>query len=317
LGVQLNAGCSISDSVQNAALCSGDVELKQISLEITPKLRRGMNFRDCISPFKSRLPELVFSLIEVGEISGSLVDSSQRLARTFKQTMRLQQEQKLKVYDPWLYLLGLCICDTIHEMLMQLGRTSPGPDMPLDSTAWHIALHVAIFALQLVVGYFFLRAVMPFVYRLEAIRIIVDTVKLALPGLGMVSRNLSASRWARSFAVLWSAGINISTALEISSRSALNIHYERAFMKAAGDTRRGRSLSESVAATELLPPHLLSIIRTCEISGRLDDQLLHMADQMEIEAVEKSIVEMNRIIYAIQITILVLAVMWVLGHASL
>ncbi len=101
-------------------------------------------------------------------------------------------------------------------------------------------------------------------------------------------RNLAAARWARSFATLWNCGVPISTALEVSSQSALNACYEKALLRAALQTRQGVTLYESLASTQLLPNYLLDIIRTGEMSGSLGTSLDHFASLLEEEAFAKA-----------------------------
>ncbi len=125
--------------------------------------------------------------------------------------------------------------------------------------------------------------------------------------LGPISRNLSIARWARSFAVLWSAGVNIAKALEVSSRSSLNAYYERALSVAAAQTRLGRPLSQSLAGAEMLPPYLLHIIQTSETVGRMDDQLLSLAAEMEREALTRAELAMNKIVIAAQVALFLVA----------
>jgi type IV pilus assembly protein PilC len=171
-------------------------------------------------------------------------------------------------------------------------------------------------AAGIIIAAFIVRAILHQLYRWKQLRLIVDTLKLAWPGLGIITRNLAAARWARSFAVLWSAGVNISTALEASSKTALNAHYERELRAAAVQTRMGRPLSDCLARTKLLPPFLLGIIRSCEITGKMDDQLVRLAIEMEREALDRSIREMNRIVMTSVLFLMLLAAIVMLGQLA-
>jgi len=83
---------------------------------------------------------------------------------------------------------------------------------------------------------------------------------------------------------MWLAGVPVSQALEVSSRSALNAHYEMDLRKAAWETRSGRMLSESLSGTQMLTGYLLDILRTSEMTGNLGDTVEHFAGILEDEA---------------------------------
>jgi type II secretory pathway component PulF len=93
----------------------------------------------------------------------------------------------------------------------------------------------------------------------------------------------------------------------VSSRSTLNAYYERAFQLAATQTRQGRTLTQSLAGTQLIPPHLLSIIATSEEAGRMEDSLKWLATQMEEEALTTATIEMNRVVAFAAILLIIAA----------
>jgi len=260
-----------------------------------------------LRPYERRFPPIVLCVLEVGEVSGGLADAVQRLADTFKQTNSFARKFRYGVYDPVQLLIILCIFEFASLVLRE--GMQPHPDRPIAVTILYMAWDVAATGVRLTLEYLIGRAVLLHLYRWQPLRYFVDSVKLALPRLGIVTRNLAAARWARSFATLWAAGVNISTSLEVSSRSALNVCYERALRLAALHTRQGIPLSESLARTQLLPPHLLNVIATCEEAGKFDTGLLKLAEEMEREALTRAMEEMNKIVVVVEIiaTIVIIA----------
>jgi len=118
----------------------------------------------------------------------------------------------------------------------------------------------------------------------QPLRLAADTIKLATPHLGIVARNLAAARWGRSFATMWHAGVPVSQALEVSSRSSLNAVYEHAILRAASRTRQGMSLTDALADTDLLPRYLLAILRSGEMGGNPGRALEQIVITLEDEA---------------------------------
>jgi type IV pilus assembly protein PilC len=297
LAVQLNSGRSVSDAMVSSSTYVGDRELADICLITGPKVSKGAALCSSLQPYSGRFPELAMCLLEVGELSGGVADSARRIADTFNKILKVERNMRFNVYDPKLVLLGYCLLQLIFLLPAAAVQAQAG-----ESTLkvmFNVVSEIGIQALELTILFMTLRSVMRQVYRWLPIRLIVDRLKLSIPQLGDISRKLSAARWARSFAVLMGAGVNISSALEVSARATLNAHYEHALLSAANQTRSGRSLSDCLSATKMLPNNLLSIVRTCEETGRFDDQLKDVAERMEEEAVSQGNIAMQKIIVAL------------------
>jgi type IV pilus assembly protein PilC len=297
-----------------AASDVGDPELHQIFVNIAPKLRRGASLCACLKVYENRFPALVMPLLDVGEAAGGLPSQAKRLGETFRMQVDSERRFKFNVYDPRMIFIFFTALAMIVMAVISYFSPPPGQS----------GVHAAIVRdLQILAGSFgmilllaVIRRASKLAYKWQPLRLVVDMIKLAIPGFGPIIRNLAAARWARSFATLWSAGVNISTALEISARSALNAHYERALITAAAATRGGKLLSECLRRTELLPPHLVSIIATCEQIGKLDENLIRYASDMEREAVSKGIEEMNKLVLRATLVYYVIAAAVILSIAT-
>lgn len=305
LSIMLSAGRSIDEAL--GSLAAGyDPELEGICDSIRMQIRSGASLKSSLQVHKSRFPEIVPCVLEVGEISGGLTDSAQRLAEAFEQEVDAIRKFRKGAWDPTIVVIASTLIVFIGLVLQSLESLSlEGPVVPAL-----IRMALKAFGAMLMIGGIWLiaRVVFRIVFRWQPARIVVDTVKLSLPGLGTVFRNLSAARWVRSFATMWAAGVNISVALEVASRSALNAHYERALQRASFRTRRGESLAKSLTR-DLLPAHLLTIITTCEMTGNMDTALVAIAKEMEREALARAIIEMNRLVMFGWVLLIIVAVL--------
>jgi len=267
----LNTGMPVNEALRKAAP-TDDRELTAICAAVEGSLRSGVPLHRALLPWQSRLPEIVLPILEVGEVSGTLDGAARRLAGAFGQTAALERRFRTAICSPWLIILGL----TLYSAATHL---QPAMQMLLSA--------IVMFG-QLALLYLAGRLALRGLYRWQALRYAVDSIKLALPHMGTVMRNLAAARWGRSLATLYNSGVPISTALEVSARSALNARYERAILNAAVQTRAGRKLAESLATTQLLPGQLLQIIATGELTGNLGLCLEQFAAELESEAFTKA-----------------------------
>ena len=288
----LNTGMPIHEAFRRAAN-QGNPELVGIAAAIESPLCAGVPLHRALLPWKTRLPEIVFPILEVGALSGTLDSAALRLAGAFGQSASLERHYRFAIFNPWLVMIGFALYSAatqIASSLMQMLTT----------------LLVSFF--QLAFLYVVGRLTLRILFRWSALRYAADTLKLALPGMGTVARNLAAARWSRSFATLWNCGVPISTALEVSSRSALNARYEHMLRRATLRTQEGWSLADCLASTQLLPAHLLETLRIGEMSGSLGSSLEQFASLLESEALTKASQQLAFLLTAGQILLMLGAV---------
>lgn len=250
-----------------------DPELESICASIEPRLRAGVALHEALAPYHLRFPELVIPVLEVGEVSGTLDDACDRLAKTFQAIDGYRRRYRDVAIEPIKVIAGV----TLFKVVFSLGAS---PVQMLQIAATTVA--------QLTVAYLLLRLIHRNLWRWPALHRLVDKIHLAIPHVGAIERNLATARWARSFATMWHAGVPISRALDVSSRSTLNAYYEACLQKAVAATRQGSSLTESLEHVELTPKHLLPLLKVGEETARFGEALDRYVDVLEDEALVKA-----------------------------
>lgn len=295
--VLIGAGMPFGQAIERASQV-GDPEIVQIGRALSPVLAAGMPISEAFERFSGRLPPIFLPLLKVGEASGTLQAAFQRLANSFRRDAGFEYRYQYEVFNPWLVIFAIAFYSIWNP-------SQEGGVVGMAQTAATTLLKLAVF---FILG----RWIARLLARWHPFRMAVDTIKLAIPVMGVVARNLAAARWSRSLATLYNAGVPVSQALEIASMSALNAHYERALQHAAQRTRRGQSLSESLAGTELFPERLISVIAVGEGSGHLGDAIDHFASILEAEAIAVA----NRSFMAITVAVQIVATFAALGAVS-
>jgi type IV pilus assembly protein PilC len=291
LATLLHSGMLVSEAMRLAGRAAGG-ELEKICESASRPVAAGVPLSRALSGSRKRFPPIMLPVLEVAELSGTLESGAQRLAGTFRQFAQFDEKYRYSVFDARL-VIPIIALQTFA--------------MSLSGSLTAALLHALNVLVQLIVLYLVGRLLFRWVGRWEPVRYALDMVKLAIPQAGTVARNLAMARWARSFATCWNAGVPISEALEVSSKSALNAYYERALIKAAKRTRSGWTLRDSLAETQLLPAYLLDIIGAGESSGKLGETLDRFAGMLEDEALTKGQHQMVTSAVAIKIVGMVIA----------
>ncbi|MDY0166962.1 MAG: type II secretion system F family protein [Thermoguttaceae bacterium] len=108
-----------------------------------------------------------------------------------------------------------------------------------------------------------------------------DLLKLRLPIVGPIFRNLAISRFCRVLGMLLSHGVPILRALQISSEAAGNRVLAAAVVAATKNISAGQTLAQPLSRCEHFPETIVEMIAVAEESNRLDRVLIDIADGLQ------------------------------------
>jgi general secretion pathway protein F/type IV pilus assembly protein PilC len=126
-------------------------------------------------------------------------------------------------------------------------------------------------------------------------RRILDQVKLKTPIAGAIFHDAAVSRACRVLGTMLKNGVPLLKSLRISSESTGNILLAEAMMKSAENVTAGDSLSKPLAASGLIPPQVMAMIRVAEESNTLDEVLVKISDRID-NRIERKLEVMVRMI---------------------
>lgn len=250
-----------------------DKEMYAIAEAIAPRLQNGMPLYQSLVPYRLRLPEMTIPVLEVGEVSGTLDDACARLAGAFQKMDGFDKRYEDVAVEPKKFILA----GAMFSMLFAVGND-----------LWHVFLAAIGTAVQLTVLYIVFRILLANRYRWPKLHVLMDQIHLAIPHVGAIERNLATARWGRSFATMWHAGVPVSQALDVASRSTLNAYYEKQMRHAVFLTRQGVGVSEAMSHIELVPKDLLPLLAVGEETADFGPALDRFVEALEEEALVKA-----------------------------
>jgi type IV pilus assembly protein PilC len=135
--------------------------------------------------------------------------------------------------------------------------------------------------------------------NVSGLRLILESMVLRVPALGIGLKELAISRYAKSFAMLYKAGLPITEALEISPRIAGLHAAKQMFLGGADCAHEGKMASEGFSSR--VPTEYKDLWQIGEESGRLDqtvDKIAEIASDRAIHKLEVFSKWLPRFIYA-------------------
>jgi type IV pilus assembly protein PilC len=131
----------------------------------------------------------------------------------------------------------------------------------------------------------------PKVKRLDAVRNVLDPLKLKLPVFGQLFAKIALSRFSRNLGTMMKSGVPILQALEIVSSTTGNVVLERAIKDVQESVRSGESLAKPLEQHSVFPPMVVQMMSVGEDTGALDDMLAKIAEfyDQEVEATTEAL----------------------------
>jgi type IV pilus assembly protein PilC len=111
-----------------------------------------------------------------------------------------------------------------------------------------------------------------------------DRLRLRIPfKIGTVVQKIALARWSRTFSALYSAGVPIMQAIEVTGQTAGNTVVEEAMSSVIESVKSGGSIAAPLRDAPIFPNMVAQMIAVGEETGNLDTMLSKVADFYEDE----------------------------------
>ncbi|HUP78699.1 MAG TPA: type II secretion system F family protein [Pirellula sp.] len=285
----LSNGVAMLESLRILAEATENPRLKLISMRIHDAVAQGDSLDVAMSKESAMFTELTLSMVRAGQEGAFLEEALQRTAMF----LRKQDEMRSKIVGALAYPIILGIVGTIitsamvvflvpkfqpfFDRLEQNGTGLPLITILLLGTS-HLMLNYGLFVVLAlaVIGISLYRAI-----KTATGRRIVDQLKLKTPLVGSIFHDAAVSRACRVLGTMLRNGVPLLRSLRISSESTGNILLAEAMMKSVENVTAGDTLSKPLAASGLIPPQVMAMIRVAEESNSLDEVLIKISDRID------------------------------------
>ena len=285
----LSNGVAMLESLKILAEATENQRLKEIAMRIHDAVAQGDSLDVAMSKESAMFSELTLSMVRAGQEGAFLEEALQRTAMF----LRKQDEMRSKIVGALAYPMILGIVGTIITTLMvvflvpkfqpffdrleQNGTGLPMITIVLLGTS-HLMLNYGLFVLLAIaaIGFGLYRAT-----QTAAGRRVIDKLKLKTPLVGSIFHDAAVSRACRVLGTMLRNGVPLLRSLRISSESTGNTLLAEAMMKSVENVTAGDTLSKPLAASGLIPPQVMAMIRVAEESNTLDEVLIKIADRID------------------------------------
>jgi type IV pilus assembly protein PilC len=278
----LRAFYVLEDQIQNPML-------RDTVGSVREDIESGLAFSDALAKHPKVFNPLYVAMVRAGETGGVLEASLDRISDQLEKDDQLRRQVKGAMAYPvvvlsfaLMVLIGLIAF--IVPVFVGVFKDFGG-DLPLITKVtvqasnvvtgqWYILLALAIGG---VVGFK--------KWRTSSWgRPQWDRIRLKFPfKIGVTVQKIALARWSRTFAALYSAGVPIMQAIEITGQTAGNSVVEKAMADVIESVKSGGSIADPLKEAPIFPSMVAQMIAVGEETGNLDAMLSKVADFYEDE----------------------------------
>ncbi|WP_040212470.1 type II secretion system F family protein [Clostridium polynesiense] len=279
----LDAGASITSSIHILSEQHTNPRLRGSLIKIEEELRKGETLSQAMKSQKGDFPDLLISLIEAGEISGTMDVIMNRMSVHYEKENKINNKIKnAMIYPVILGVVAIAVVSFILAFVMPVFVSmfeSSGVELPL-STEIVLSLSRGLKQYWWFILIFILAAAFGIknYVKTDKGRFLLDSLKLKLPIIKKLNEKIIVSRFTRTLATVIASGISVVSGLQIVSEVVGNKAAEEKLLKVKEELIKGEGLSKPLRETDIFPPMLSSMVSIGEESGALDDILNKTAD---------------------------------------
>jgi type IV pilus assembly protein PilC len=312
-----NAGVPIVEGLIDLRESTENLRFREVVGGLVETIEGGKSLSQALADYPEVFSRVMVSLIRSGEQTGKLSDVLKSLAETLKWEDELAaQTKKLLMYPTFVGSIVLLV--TFFLMVYLVPQMTGfirnvGQEIPLQT---RILIHVSDFF----VAYWWAVMSLPFVLFFgikaaaktnPAVAYALDDLKLRVPLIGPILRKIILSRFASSFAMMYSSGITVLDAIRSSEEIVGNRPLENALRSAGQQIAEGKGLTLAFTDVALFPPLVIRMLRIGENTGALDRALLNVSYFYNRE-VRESIGKVQALIEPVMTIVLGLILGWVM-----
>jgi MSHA biogenesis protein MshG len=282
------SGIPILRSVNGLADSTNSKRMRVALRDVARQLERGRNLSSALNGHPLIFNQLFVSIVHVGENTGNLDQAFLQLSEYLEREQETRKQIKSATRYPMFVMIAIVIAlvvmnifviPTFASLFSRLGADLPAMTKFLIGMSnlfvnyWHFMLA------GVVIGIFILKRYL----NTEKGRYRWDRVQLRVPAVGNIIERSLLARFSRSFSMMLSSGVPMTSALNLVADAVSNSYMADKIIGMRLNIEKGESLSRVSLASGLFTPLVLQMINVGEETGRVDELLADSAEYYERE----------------------------------
>ncbi len=271
----ISAGISIVECIDILRNQTMNSSLKNALEGVFEDVQKGINLSRSFKKFPKVFPELLTNMVEAGETTGQLDVIMYKMSELYEKEHKVTMKVKgALVYPKILIVVSIIVVGVLLSVVLPgfvkmfegFGVQLPLPTIILLKVGNFIKKFWWIIAIVLLVSF----AIFQRMLHTAEGKLKYDSLKLKLPVLGRVNRQVATTRFARNLSTMLNSGVTIIEAMEMISKIIGNEAVSKKIDMSMEKIKKGEGIAYPLWETKLFPPMLISMIRIGEETGSLN-----------------------------------------------
>lgn len=327
----LKAGVPLIRALHGLAESTRNRTLSRTIRGVADRLEGGYTVGDAMAGYPEVFPGLLVALIRVGEASGRLEESLQRMAVNLEQERKTRTQVKQALRYPTFVMIALVVAIGVVNAFVIPAFSDVfdhfDAELPLPT---RILIASSDFTItywpHLLVGAAALGWALRAYVRTEAGRLRWDYWKLRLPVVGGILLRALLARFARTLSMALRSGVPVLSALTAVAATTDNAFIARGIEQMRGGIERGETLYRVAESSQLFTPLVLQMLAVGEETGQVSDMMDEVAEfyeeevSVDLEKLSSSIEPIVISLVGLLVLMLALGIflpMWEMGQAAM
>ncbi|HEY6694110.1 MAG TPA: type II secretion system F family protein [Solirubrobacteraceae bacterium] len=263
--------------------------LRETVAAVRQDIESGISFSEALGKHPKIFSPLYVAMVRAGEAGGVLEQSLDRVADQLEKDDSLRRQVKSAMAYPTVVLtFAICVLLGLIAFIVPVfvGIFKDfGGELPMITK-------LTVGASKVVTGqwYLLVAATVGSVIGFRKWRKSSwgrpqwDRLRLRIPfKIGQTVQKIALARWSRTFSALYSAGVPIMQAIEVTGQTAGNAAVEDAMESVIESVKSGGSIAAPLKDAPIFPAMVAQMIAVGEETGNLDTMLTKVADFYEDE----------------------------------
>ena len=281
LSTLIDADMPLAEGLRTLARQFEKPTLRKIISEISDAVEGGSALSNALSAHPKFFSSFYIKLVQSGEVSGKLHEALLYLADHLERSQEINSKIRGALAYPAFVVFALIVVTMIMVVyvlpqLLAIFKDVGATDLPLTTRMliWMTTFvnNYLYYIFTMIFGSIFLG--WKYVKTAEG-KAVFDNIKISMPALGTVVRNLYLARISESLSTLIKSGIPILDTIHITSDLVGNVNYQNILLDAEESVRGGGSMSDVFNKYKEIPPLMSSMVAIGEKTGKLDFMLEH------------------------------------------
>ncbi len=287
--VMIDAGLPLVQCLEILAGQQENKTFQKMLNGVRGSVEGGTTLSAAMKQYDKVFDPLYYNMVEAGETGGILDTILQRLSTYIEKNVKLKRAvQSAMIYPAAVFgIAGLVIILLLWKVVPifvtlfnGLGAELPLPTRIVIGLSRFVGSIYGLFIVVFLIG---CGVALKLWYGTPQGRMVIDTIILKIPLIGMLLRKIGVARFTRTLGTLISSGVPILEGLDITARTSGNAVIERAINQTRKAVEAGRSLVDPLKETDVFPGMVTQMIGVGEQTGAMDAMLQKIADFYEDE----------------------------------